>query len=332
MAMSPPGSAKKRNAPFLIALLAILAALPAGYFFFLHQPAPPPPVAAPAPAPAPAPTPEPAPAPEPPPEAGLAELKIQEIQGTVEVRHHHEADAAWKPAQPGEALHPKDSVRTADGSYAVLIGGEAVQVRMEPGTEISVAELTATLSRLKLENGMTTARVRGGGNHTLEIEAVGSGAVARTEAGTFAMSNDGKGTVGVGTREGEVTLLGQGRVVIVRAGQQSIVRPGQAPSDPTPVPTSLLLKVNWPAKASKLKKREVLVTGTTEPGARVELAGKTITPDADGRFSHTVPLQEGRNPVTVRALSVGGLRQEENRELKVDTRAPRLKVDEGLWK
>lgn len=328
--MSPPGSSK-RNAPFLLALLAILAALPVGYFLFLYQPETPPPSAVVAPAPAPAPTPEPAPAPEPPPEPKLAELKIQEIQGTVEVRHHHEADAAWKPAQPGEALHPKDSVRTADGSYAVLIGGEAVQVRMEPGTEMSVAELTTELSRLMLENGMTTARVRAGGQHTLEIDAVGSGAVARTEAGNFTMTNDGKGTVGVGTREGEVALLGKGRVVIVRAGQQSIVRPGQAPSDPTPVPTSLLLKVNWPAKANKLKKRQVLVTGSTEPGARVEVAGKMITPDTNGRFSHTVALQEGANDVAVRAHSVGGLRQEEQRQLKVDTKAPSVKFDD-LWK
>jgi hypothetical protein len=331
--MSPPGSSNKRNAPFLLALLAILAALPVGYFLFLHQPAPTPPPEVVAPAPLPAPPPETAPAQEePPPATKLAELKIQEIQGTVEVRHHHDADPTWKAAQPGEALHPKDSVRTADGSYAVLIGGEAVQVRMEPGTEMSVSELTDTLSRLMLENGMTTARVRAGAHHTFEIEAVGSGAVARTEAGTFTMSNDGKGTVGVGTREGEVALIGQGRVVIVRAGQQSIVRPGQAPSDPTPVPTSLLLKVNWPGKANTLKKRQVLVTGNTEPGALVEVGGKVVTPDAKGRFSHTVPLQEGRNPVSVRALSVGGLRQEEQRELKVDTRAPSVKFDDGLWK
>jgi hypothetical protein len=332
--MSPPGSSK-RNATFLIALLAILAALPAGYFLFLHQPeAPPPPVAV-APAQDPAPTPEPAPAPEAPeapPEPKLAELKIETIQGTVEVRHHHEADAAWKPAQPDEALHPKDSVRTADGSYAVLIGGKAVRVKMEPGTEISVKELTDKLSRMNLENGMTTTTVTKGSGHTIEIHAEGSDVVAHSEDGTsFTMSNDGKGTVGVGTREGEVALTGKGHVVIVRAGQQSIVRPGQAPSDPAPVPTSLLLKVNWPAKANTLKKRQVLVTGNTEPGARVEVAGKTITPDADGHFSYTVLLQEGRNPVSVNAVSVGGLRQEETRDLKVNTRGPRLKVREDLW-
>jgi hypothetical protein len=310
---------RRRNAPFLLALAAILAALPLGYFLFLYQPPgpPPPPVVAAAPPPS--------------PQQEVkrpVELKLEEVHGTVEV---HRGDGGWRTASVGEALRPSDVVRTLEGSYAVLIGGEAVEVRMEAGTEVTVEELTDSLSRLMLGNGMTTARVKPGARHTFEVKAAGSDAVARTEGGTFAMSNNGAGTVAVGTREGEVTFIGQGKVVIVRAGQQSVLRPGHGPSEPAPIPTSLLLKVDWPARPT-LTSRQVIVSGQTTPGAHVNVAGQRVSADAEGRFSRTLPLKEGRNTVQVQALSVGGLRQEDQHELVVDTTPPsKVTVDPGMW-
>jgi hypothetical protein len=308
---------RRRSAPFFLGLAAILAALPLGWFLFLHQP----------PAPPPPPVEEEAPPPLPPVEQPTG-LQLQEVQGTVEVRRGD----TWHPAHVGEALHPSDAVRTREGSYAVLIGGEAVEVRMEPGTEVSVEQLTDSLSRLLLANGMTTARVRPGTRHTFEVYAAGSDAVARTQGGTFSISNNSQGTVAVGTREGEVTFIGQGKVVIVRAGQQSIVRPGRGPSEPTPIPSSLLLKVDWPARPS-VRKRKLVISGQTEPGGRVEVDGQPLLPDAEGRFSHPVSLKEGRNTVRVRALSVGGAQGEDGREFTLDTTPPQgVAVDPGLWK
>jgi hypothetical protein len=194
-----------------------------------------------------------------------------------------------------------------------------------------VEELTDSLSRLLLGNGMATARVRGGAKQSFELKAAGSDAVARTDAGTFSMSNNGQGTVAVGTQEGEVAFVGQGKVVIVRAGQQSIVRPGEAPSDPTPVPASLLLKVQWPA-AGTLRKRTLIVAGQSEPGTRLEIAGQPLTPDAQGRFEQKIELKEGANTLQVRAQGVGGTSQEAHRQVVVDTTPPRLGLDPGLWK
>ena len=305
----------RRSAPFILGLLAILAALPVGYFVFLRQPpAPPPPPVVEAPAP-------------PPPEKRPVEvdLKLKEIRGTVEVRR---GDGEWRPASAGEALRPSDAVRTLEGSYALLIGGEAVEVQMEAGAEITVETLTAQLSRLRLGNGMTTIRVTPGASQTVEVKAVGSDAEARTEGGTFSMSNNGKGTVAVGTREGEVSFRGQGKVVIIRAGQQSIVHPGRGPSEPAPIPTSLLLKVNWPTHP----RRKTVISGQTEPGTQVHVAGKPIPTDKEGRFSHSLPLKEGPNSVKVQARSVGGLSQEASNELTVDTTPPSgPTVDSELW-
>lgn len=304
----------KRQAPFLLGLVLILAALPLGYFFFLHQP-PPPPLPPPEPV---APPPVEAKAPEQPP----PEVKISQVSGTVEVRR---GGGQWEVVKPGTILKTTDEVRTRDGSNAVLIVGEALEFKMDSGTEVSVGELSNEVSRLLLGSGMATAVVRGGPRTTFELKAVGSDAVARTSQGTFTMSNDGKGTVAVGTREGEVAFLGNGKVVIVRAGQQSILRPGGGgPSEPTPIPSSLLRKVQWPA--ARQNKREITVQGETEPGTRLEIAGQSFSPSQDGRFTRTVSLKEGENEVKLEVSSVGGTREGASQKFVVDTRPPKLKI------
>jgi hypothetical protein len=305
----------RRQAPFLIGLALILAALPLGYFVFLREPPPPPPVVK---------APPPAPPVEAPAPRQAVQLSLQKVVGTVEVRR---AGGAWEVAQAGALLQATDAVRTQAESSAVIIGDETVEVLMGAGTEVSVESLTDELSRVLLETGMATATVRPGKRHTFEVKAAHSDAVARATAGTFTMSNDGAGTVAVGAREGEVTFLGNGKVVIVRAGQQSVVTPTSGgPSEPVPVPTSLLRKISWPD--NRRNQRRIKVTGEAEPGSRLELAGQHFYPGPDGKFERTVDLKEGENLVRIRASSVGGNNQEAQETFKVDTRPPKkLKVD-----
>ncbi|ADO72577.1 FecR family protein [Stigmatella aurantiaca] len=303
----------RRQAPFLLGLALILAALPIGYFVFLREP-PPPPVR----------VPPPPPVVEVPPPSKPVQLSLQKVEGTVEVRR---GKGAWEVAQPGAALHPSDAVRTQAASSAVIIGDEAVEVLVGAGTEVSVDSLTDELSRVLLETGIATATVRPGKRHTFEVKAANSDALARTTAGTFSMSNDGAGTVAVGAREGEVTFLGKGKVVIVRAGQQSVVTPtSTGPSEPAPVPSSLLRKVAWPD--SRRNQRRIKISGEAVPGSRLEMGGQHFFPGPDGKFERTVDLKEGENLVQLRASSVMGTQQEAAQNYKVDTSPPKkLKVD-----
>jgi hypothetical protein len=139
------------------------------------------------------------------------------------------------------------------------------------------------------------------------------------------MSNDGKGTVAVGTSAGEVTFKGNGKVVIVRAGKQSVVRPGSdGPSAPVDIPASLLRKVTWPS--TRQNKREIIVQGEAEPGTRLEIAGETFSPGQDGAFARKVVLKEGENDVKLKVSSVGGNKEEASQKFNVDTKAPTFKV------
>ncbi|MGE6763434.1 FecR domain-containing protein [Corallococcus interemptor] len=298
--VAPPS--RRRQAPFLIGLVLILAALPVGWFVFLREP------------PAPLPPPVPSPAAASAEVKKAVELVLSSFEGSVDVKHGEAG--AWMPATKDMPLRPTDVVRTGRGSWAVVLNGEAVELRMEAETEVSVAELSDQLSEFLLNNGMATATVRGRPNvrHTFILKAKGAEAEASTAQGTFTMSNNGKGTVSVGTREGDVKLTGkEGKYVIVRAGQRSIVRPGQAPTEPDPIPSTVFLKMKWPA--ARQKKSEVVIAGRIDPGDRVMVGGVSVPTDEKGDFKLTLPLKEGRNTVQVTAVGVGGTRQSEQQDL-----------------
>ncbi|AFE05161.1 hypothetical protein COCOR_03340 [Corallococcus coralloides DSM 2259] len=307
--MAAPPS-RRRQAPFLIGLVLILAALPVGWFVFLREP----------PAPLP---------PQAPQRTAVAqaeakkavELVLSSFDGTVDVKHGEAG--AWEPARKDMPLRPTDVVRTGRGSWAVVLNGEAVELRLEAETEISVEELSNELSRVMLSSGLATATVRGRSNvrHTFILKAKGANAEASTAQGTFTMSNNGNGTVSVGTREGDVKLADkEGRYVIVRAGQRSIVRPGMEPSKPEPIPSTVFVKMEWPT--GKQRNREVAVVGRTDPGNRVTVDGVNVPTDADGGFTLSLSLKNGPNPVQVTAVNVGGARQTEQQELTFEAPPP----------
>jgi hypothetical protein len=308
---------QRSQRPFLLGVVAILAVVPLAWWLFLREPPP-------------------VPLPPKPPAVvkrdggtSVRELTLAEVNGAVEVRRG--VDGGWEPAAPGVRLSPHDGARTANGSYAVLVGDEYWEVKMEPGTEVGIGALSESTSRLLLERGMARAKVTGSARHTFEVRAARSDAVASTDGGVFTMATNGEGTVAVGAESGEVVFSGGGRVVIVRAGQQSLMRPGQGPGEPEAIPSSLLLKVALPSR-STLNTPKVVVKGQAAPGAMVEVQGVVVPADAQGRFETAVTLKEGKNRVQVRAKGVGGNAAESAHVLELDTTVRAPVIDRNLWK
>lgn len=304
---------------FVMMAVAIVAAVPASYWFFLRGSEAvvvTPPLAVLATS----------------PDAGAllpVELRLGSISGHVQVRH---GDAGWQDADGGEVLATNDGVRTDDGSYALLIGGEFWDVKMESGTEVSLGELSASISRLLLESGMAHADVHSGQHHTFEVRAAGSDAIASTDGGTFTMATNGQGTVAVATENGEVVFSAAGRVVLVRTGQRSLSNPGQPPQPPTPIPNSVLLKVNFPVKKT-INTPKIMIVGNAEPGSLVEVLGHSSVTDEVGHFAVPIGLKEGRNSITVKAQSAGGARSTTSRTVELDTTVSGPVIDpKSLWK
>src|SRR3954452_12224018 len=123
---------------FTLLLIAIAAMVPLAWWLFLAEPPPKPLVLVP---------------------QALAvvdagprpvEIRLGELNGTVQIRRG--LDGGWQDAKPGDALLPSDGVRTTDGSYAVLVGGETWEVKMEPGTEVGISDLKESITKLLLES------------------------------------------------------------------------------------------------------------------------------------------------------------------------------------
>ncbi len=311
---------QRRKLIFPFAVAATLAVPALSYWLFLPEPAPlaPPPVAAAAPPPAPA-VEEPAP----------STLRISEATGLVEVRR---AKGEFAPAAVGDVLSQSDAIRTGDGGSAALSAEGRYTVRLEPASSFEVTELTATADRFLLGGGMARAEVMPG--RTFSVAAGGTDAVAEVEGGgaAFAISSNGAGTVAVGTERGEVGFRAAGGAVVVKAGEESIARPGQKPSAPAPAPSSLLLKVAWPTGGATNQPR-LAVKGKTTPGTVVSVAGKAVRVEADGKFATVVVLKEGENRVPVEASSVSGVRaSDRGPAIKLDTRgAPAAFETKDLW-
>ena len=111
------------------------------------------------------------------------------------------------------------------------------------------------------------SKVRAAKGYRFRVQVRGTDAVAETAAGKFAVVRRGGGAVTVAAQEGAVNVKAQKQDVRVQAGELSVVNPGSAPSPPSKIPISLLLKLGKPP--SRLRKRETEITGETAPGAVV---------------------------------------------------------------
>lgn len=79
---------------------------------------------------------------------------------------------------------------------------------------------------------------------------------------------------------------------MLQEGEQTVVAENSAPSAPTKLPSSLLLKLGRPPP-SRLRVRQVEVTGSTSPGAIVTVGGTVFAPNEFGRFKSMVALVDG---------------------------------------
>jgi hypothetical protein len=313
---------------FIAAVVALLALVPAVYYYLFERslsvigpgegPPPPPPSVAPGPA---------------DPDDSRAvpvALSVMELEGQVEITQA--GGASWRPAEEGQVVTDRERIRTGQGSSALLSMPGAFSVRLDAESEFQIRSLAENAARFLLEQGMLSAEVREDPGRLFEVAAASS--VVRTRGADFRMNVSQAGLVAVGTTAGQVELESRGKVVQVQAGYLARAERDQPPQDPMRIPPALFLKVRWPAR-SHLARRDVEISGSTEPGARVRVEGMTVQVDARGQFRQVVGLQEGENRLLVESVDVGGNQaQARSPPLRVDTRPDRFEIRTSpeMWK
>ncbi|RMG13181.1 MAG: hypothetical protein D6729_15515 [Deltaproteobacteria bacterium] len=258
-----------------------------------------------------------------------SEVKVASVVGEVEVRS---AGGPWRKLRQGEVLRRGDRIRTGEFSEVVLQDETDNTVAVTPNTEFTIGEKSATVSRFTLGEGRIAADIHRAENRVYEFASAVGDSAADTKEGRFSVVADGRGLLGVVTRAGEVGLTAKGRRVVVPAGKQAVALPGRPPGDPLPIPDRVLLQVKWPG--GRTRKDRARISGTTDPGARVKLAGQPVEVRPDGRFETTVPLSEGENSFVVVAEDpAGNTRALRSPRIVRDSGSPTLKIDAGddIW-
>jgi hypothetical protein len=221
------------------------------------------------------------------PEAPEPLARVEHVEGTVEKR----TGETWVAVAAGDLLTEQDEIRTAARSRAEIDIGASVVV--EPSTAVTVGEISEHVSQVFLSTGRVSANADR--DTTIRIATPDTETLAEADAGAFDVLSSGTGQVTVATQRGNARVTARGASVAVGAGTQTIVRRGEAPTEPTAIPTSLFLKIS----AAGTDRDVSAIRGETTPGAVVTINGARSSPDPSGRFAETVPFPRGANVIVI---------------------------------
>jgi hypothetical protein len=259
------------------------------------------------------------------------QIGLSVISASGEVRRTSGSGLS-EDASVGMRLHPDDELTVGANGAAELAVDAQTRVSLDAQSSIRVVGVDSSGVRIELEEGRVSARVRPDQTQPdaplLSITSRGR-AVSAADADFTVVAGE-SGSIGVESSRGELALQGFDDVVSLAEGSRLAAAPGQQ-AQAIPIPSALLLEVFWPEQA-RTRSAEVPVLGLTTPLAMITLTSlgdvsTSIRAGEDGRFSASVPLQEGENPIEVTAHDVMGNRTRETRALIRDTEAPAVNTE-----
>lgn len=245
--------------------------------------------------------------------------RVLSVTGDVQIKS---ATGDWVAAKKDAELFAADTVRTAANGQARLQIGKGVEVRVGPASAFSVEELREGLSRIQLKSGRVLARVDEKGRRVLQVQGSESDAVAQSAGGQFGVVASSAGELSVASIEGKVAVSAQGKEVVLLSGEQTKAMLKKAPEAPTQVPSSIYLKLD-PLKKRHTNQAETIISGETNPGALIQIGNESLLADKMGKFRLKVPLNAGRNQLSVRVKDpIGRTKEAKTTPIMVDQKAP----------
>jgi hypothetical protein len=240
-------------------------------------------------------------------------------------------DGRWIAIHQGDLLTRDDLVRTVPGAHAVLRLSAGGEIELREKVEIRLDRLSAAGSSVDLRHGKVVARV-GAATDTLAITARETTTSTEGPAHVVVQADE-HGQVSVATLKGKARFSAAGKTVELPEGTETrSLRAGAPPEDPERIPEEVFLQVVWPEVDRKADTAQI--EGQVRPASLVTINGAEAAVARDGRFTATVPLREGGNPVRVETEDVAGRRRTAATTLlRRPTRPPRLQPEPGaLWK
>jgi hypothetical protein len=225
-------------------------------------------------------------------------------------------DGTTRSLSIGDVVSQGQRLRTAEGGSALVASGES-EVQIKSSTSMLIKKLDETGMDIELENGRFSAHVRHGAPSVRVSN--GGRSVYATDA-DFELAADPDGTFALDAARGTVALEGLPGIGSVGAGERLTHVPG-SPAVKSSIPEQLLLEVAWPDD-NVTRDAQMTVHGRTDPYARVKVGRdghwQEVRADAEGSFRTDIALEEGPNPLEVRARDAMG--QEEHASTAIERR------------
>ena len=152
---------------------------------------------------------------------------VQTLVGASYIKSNNATTS--KPLKVRTALYPKDIIATGPNSKLTLLFRSGAQVRLNEKSALEIADIKTTAnsqSLVRLLGGEIWARLRPGNKIQTKTAILG---VLGTEI-HLAAAEDGTSTLTV--TEGSVNFSNEFGAVVVKTSQQSVARPGAAPTAP----------------------------------------------------------------------------------------------------
>jgi hypothetical protein len=188
-------------------------------------------------------------------DTALPSCTLDIISGDIKVMKKD--GLSWTTASDGMLLEPGSRVRTNEESQASLVFSRGTTTKLEPGTDVVIAELgdtTGTQSDiivLRQQTGKTWNLVeKSDSDCSFRIKT--SSADIKVHGTAFSAEIDDSGKTWVETAEGEVAVHAEDEEVRVLAGEMTTVGKGSAPAAPAAIPrptNELIFTIDKPVLA-----------------------------------------------------------------------------------
>lgn len=244
-------------------------------------------------------------------------LTVSELSGYVEIVPHQ---GERRQARQGDFLdRAGDLLITGENSSARLDVDQAVgYIRMAENSQLQIRSLSITqaggyITDLFVLMGQVRLRIRPLSSPESRLEIYTPAGVTGVRGTDFGVTVQMEGTTGVATLEGSVASSAQGETVRVNAQQQSLTRPGEPPTPPTPLRDDPTLYIEvlrlLPGQMDEAGNPLVQIAGSTDAVNLLEIDTAQKILDEEGRFDIAVPLISADRRLSAQVITPLGTRQ-----------------------
>lgn len=236
-------------------------------------------------------------------------LSIADLLGNVQFISGESRRAAKRGdrlTSVGDAL-----VTDANASARLAIDEAVGSVTMAQNSYLRIQSLLITqnggrVTELSVVRGQVRLRVRPFTSPESRLEIHTPAGISGVRGTDFGVTVQPDGQTAIATETGSVFASAQGEEVIVDAGEQSIIRPGEPPTQPQDFDDDPALNIEVLRATSR---STVNVVGFTDPANIVKINGETIRFNDEGRFDWETAIS-GARIIQAEVITPLGTRQD----------------------